>query len=69
MNYAAPWEILLLHKSDVHKEWDDLPKEYKEFCKNHLHAMSAHVENDLAIQMLCHVIKELVDRVEILERK
>ncbi len=59
---------MVFMSTDKQKEWDELEPRQKEFVMNHLAATAAKMENKIAIEMLCHVINELMARIEKLEK-
>lgn len=51
------------------KEWDEMPEDQKHFVTNHLSECCSMMESKVAIDMLCHVINDLLDRIQKLEEK
>ena len=50
------------------KEWEKLSKKDKDFIFKHLAYTADKLCNKTAIEMLCHVVNELISRVEKLEK-
>lgn len=49
------------------KEWDDLDPEKKDFVIKNLNIFAEKMQNDMAIDMICHIINDLMKRIENLE--
>lgn len=49
------------------KEWEELPDNEKSFVMKHLSETCSRMEAKRAIDMLCHVINDLISRIQKLE--
>jgi hypothetical protein len=58
---------MIFTSPDSQKEWDELTEIQKGFVMNNLASMADKMEAKIAIEMLCHVINDLVKRIEDLE--
>lgn len=50
-------------------EWKNIPDSQKKFIKNNLLKVSNELEGRAAIELLCHLINELFERMDKLEKK
>jgi hypothetical protein len=61
------YEKLVFTDPSKEEEWKNLPDTTKSFIMSNISHMASKLENSLAIDMLCHVINELIERVNKLE--
>lgn len=58
---------IIFTDSSKEKEWEDIPKRTKDFAWANLSSMAKNMESKVAIEMLCHVVNDLIKRIEDLE--
>jgi len=61
------YEKLIFMNKEKEKEWEDLQEKEKTFVMNNLRQTASLMESKVAIEMLCHVINELHQRIKKLE--
>lgn len=60
---------ILFTRPDAQEEWNAMNAEAKAFVVKNLAAAAKKMEAEIAIEMLCHVINDLVKRIEDLENE
>lgn len=63
------FEKLVFMDEEKEKEWNQLPDSEKSFVMEHLKEVTSRMESKVSIELLCHVINELLERVKKLEEK
>ncbi len=66
---APVYDSLIFFDEQKKKEWEDMPEGQKSFVMNNLNECCSKMENKLAIEMLCHVINDLSERIKKLEKQ
>ncbi len=61
------YDKLVFTNPSKEEEWKNLPEERRNFIMSNISHMASKMEHSLAIDMLCHVINELIERVNKLE--
>lgn len=49
------------------KEWEEMPENIKMLIYNNLAETAKKMKHELSIQMLCHVVSDLLKRIQKLE--
>lgn len=69
---SAPVELLgdmIMMSPEAQKEWDTLDDDVKKTCTQYLEETCIMMGNKQSIQLLCHVIKQMQERISLLEEK
>jgi len=61
------YDKLIFLNEEKEKEWEELDDSTKKFCLDHLKETCSKMQNKLAIELLCHVINDLSERIKKLE--
>lgn len=64
---SAPVDSLVFMDEEKKKEWDNLDSSLKDFILNHLSSVADKMSDRVAIEMLCHVVDDLLKRIKELE--
>ena len=64
---APVYDNFIFLDEEKKKEWDEMPESQKSFVMNHLHECCSQMQSNMAIEMLCHVINDLMERIKKLE--
>jgi len=66
---SAPitYDKLIFFDKEKEKEWHELDPSSKAICLSNLKEACSKMENKIAIELLCHVINDLIKRMEKLE--
>jgi len=66
---SAPLEKMIFLSEEKQQEWDAFDPSIKEAIRKNIHGYCSKLENKLSIEVLCHVINEMAQRIEVLEKK
>jgi len=61
------YDKLMFFDKEKEKEWENLDDSTKKFCLDHLKETCSKMQNKLAIELLCHVINDMSERIKKLE--
>lgn len=61
------YEKLVFMDKEKEKEWEQLDESHKSFIMKNLRETAMLMESKIAIEMLCHIINELNERIKKLE--
>jgi hypothetical protein len=64
---CAPIGKIIFTNFEKEKEWDEMDPNVKAFVMKNLYESAKKMESEIAIEMLCHVINDLIKRIEVLE--
>jgi len=64
---APVQDKLIFMNEEKEKEWEELDPSIKKTCLAHLKETCSMMEHKAAIQLLCHVINEMGERIKRLE--
>ena len=62
-------EKMIFMSPELEKEWQDMPIDQKDFIYKNLAYTASKLCNRSSIEMLCHVVNELIIRINKLENK
>ncbi len=66
---SHPLEKMIFVSEEKEKEWADLEPGLKSSIMSNLRYFADRSENRISIEMLCHVVQELLERVKKIEEK
>jgi len=65
MNYSK----LIFSDKKKEEEWESLTAAERKFVKKNLSDLCKKMENNISIEMLCHVVNEILERLDKLENR
>lgn len=69
MNKEDNFSKIFFSTRQSEKEWKEMDVQVKRSVVSNLVATSKQMKNEMAIEMLCHVINDLIKRIEVLEKE
>jgi hypothetical protein len=60
---------LIFTNAEKQREWEDMDATVKAFVMRNISQTASKMQDSLSIEMLCHVINDLIKRIESLENK